>query len=856
MKSKKTAFSNISLLNSMIRLFILSLFLSFSAALTGQTGEFIPYDSKVYEISAIRVSGNEHSDGNAIIAISGLRVGQNISVPGPEIPNAIKAIYKQRLFVQVEILLENMVGNIAGLEIKVLEKPRYSTHSYKGIKKSAHEDLNVILSNHLPKNAVFTEEISVALSKNMEQHFIEKGYLDAKVVILELPDEKKANAIKLVIDVRKGERVKIQDISFTGNKLVSSRKLRKQLKETKRKGRIFSKSKFEESKYEEDKSHLISYYNNEGFRNAKILSDSIWRGDNGNLNIRIDLFEGNRFYFRNISIKGNSLYTDQHIKNVLGIQKGDVYNQELLEKRLSFSDDGRDVSSLYMDEGYLFFKAEPAEIGVENDSVDIVIRITEGPPATIERVVVNGNDRTHEHVIRRELRTRPGQKFSRSDIIRSQRAIMSLGYFNPESLGINTPVNPKRGTVDIEYSVEERPSDQLELSAGWSAYGLIGTLGVVFNNFSTRNFFKKSSWSPLPQGDGQKLSLRAQTNGRYYQSYNFSFTEPWLGGKRPTSLTIGGIYSIIDNTAFSGSSAGSLSILRATGALGSQLKWPDDNFAITSALSVERIRLDNYLGFYAGTTPVDNGDFYNISLKTTFIRSTVSDPLFPRSGSRLSLSVQLTPPYSSFRNNWNPNDETVNERYRWVEYHKWRFDGEWYLNLVDKLVLSFNAKMGLLGYYNKTLKAPPFERFVVGGDGLNNQSFTVTGRDIFALRGYEVDEVKAKTLEDYQLGTIREDATIFNKFTMELRYPLSLNPSATMFASLWAQGGNSWNSFSEYNPFQLKRSVGAGIRIFLPMFGLLGFDYGFGIDKPWLDPKTTSWKDYAKFSIILGFEPE
>lgn len=840
----------------MIRLFILSLFLSVSAALTGQTGEFIPYDSKVYEISAIRVSGNEHSDGNAIIAISGLRVGQNISVPGPEIPNAIKAIYKQRLFVQVEILLENMVGNIAGLEIRVLEKPRYSTHSYKGIKKSAHEDLNVILSNHLPKNAVFTEEISVALSKNIEQHFIEKGYLDAKVVILELPDEKKANAIKLVIDVRKGERVKIQDITFTGNKLVSSRKLRKQLKETKRKGRLFSKSKFEESKYEVDKSHLITYYNNEGFRNAKILSDSIWRGDNGNLNIRIDLFEGNRFYFRNISIKGNSLYTDQHIKNVLGIQKGDVYNQELLEKRLSFSDDGRDVSSLYMDEGYLFFKAEPAEIGVENDSVDIVIRITEGPPATIERVVVNGNDRTHEHVIRRELRTRPGQKFSRSDIIRSQRAIMSLGYFNPESLGINTPVNPKRGTVDIEYSVEERPSDQLELSAGWSAYGLIGTLGVVFNNFSTRNFFKKSSWSPLPQGDGQKLSLRAQTNGRYYQSYNFSFTEPWLGGKRPTSLTIGGIYSIIDNTAFSGSSAGSLNILRVTGALGSQLKWPDDNFAITSALSIERIRLDNYFGFYAGTTPVENGDFYNISLKTTFIRSTVSDPLFPRSGSRLSLSVQLTPPYSSFRNNWNPNDETVNERYRWVEYHKWRFDGEWYLNLVDKLVLSFNAKIGLVSYYSKLLNHSPFERFVLGGDGLNNQSFAVAGRDIFALRGYEVEEVKAKTLEDYQLRTIREDATIFNKFTMELRYPLSLNPSATMFASLWAQGGNSWNSFSEYNPFQLKRSVGAGIRIFLPMFGLLGFDYGFGFDKPWLDPKTTSWKDYAKFSIILGFEPE
>ncbi len=827
-----------------------------ASGLNAQQNGFLPYDNKSYEISTLRVSGNQFSDANAIINISGLRVGQKINVPGPEIPNVIKAIYKQRLFTQVDVQLENVVGNVAGVVIVVTEKPRYSTHSFKGVKKSAHDELNVMVSNNLPKNAVFTESIEEAITRDIERFYIEKGYLDVIVKIGQTPDDKKPNTVKLVIDIHRGERVKIKDITFSGNKLVSSRKLRKQMKETKRMGRIFGKSKFEEDKYEADKENIIAFYNKEGFRNAIILEDSIWRDPQGKLRIHMDLNEGNRFYFRNIFVKGNSLYSEQHIKNVLGIQKGDIYNQELLQKRLSFSEDGRDVSSLYMDEGHLFFRAEPVETTIENDSVDITIRITEGPPATIDRVVISGNDRTHEQVIRRELRTRPGQKFSRSDIIRSQRALMSLGYFNPETMGINTPVNPKRGTVDIEYALEERPSDQLELSAGWSAYGLIGTLGVVFNNFSTRNFFKKSSWSPLPQGDGQKLSIRAQTNGRYYQSYNFAFTEPWLGGKRPTSFTLGGIYSRTDNSAYSSTLDGGLSILRVSGSLGTQLKWPDDNFAVSSGLNLERIRLENYEGFRAGNVVVDNGDYYNISLKTTFLRSTVSDPLFPRSGSRLSLSIQLTPPYSLFRSNWNPDSVGAEDRYRWVEYHKWRFDGDWYLNLTGKLVLAFNAKMGLLGYYNKDLKAPPFERFVLGGDGLNNQSFTVTGRDVFSLRGYEVDEVKAKSLEEYNFKDLTEDATIFSKFTMELRYPLSLNPSATMYASLWAQGGNSWNAFREFNPFQLKRSVGAGIRIFLPMFGLLGFDYGFGIDKPWIDPKTSSWKDYAKFSIILGFEPE
>jgi len=430
---------------------------------------------------------------------------------------------------------------------------------------------------------------------------------------------------------------------------------------------------------------------------------------------------------------------------------------------------------------------------------------------------------------------------------------MALGFFNPESMSINTPVNPRRGTVDVEYSVEERPSDQLELSAGYSAFGLIGTLGVVFNNFSTKNIFKKDAWHPLPQGDGQKLSVRAQSNGRFYQSYNFSFTEPWLGGKKPNSFTVGGVYSIIDNSRTVGTTS-NFSILRLSSALGTQLQWPDDNFTRTTSLNLERLRLNNYFGFSSNNIPVNQGDFYNLSIKHTISRTTVNEPLFPRSGSRMSLSCQFTLPYSLFRQNYNPESLTPAERFRWVEYHKWRFDGEWYFNIVNKLVFAFNTKIGILGHYNSKLGTSPFERFRLGGDGLNSQSFAIAGRDILALRGYTEQDVQRRTSEP--LTTPLQDGTVFNKFTAELRYPLSLNPSATIFMTTFFQAGNQWNSFKEYNPFQLKRSVGVGVRIFLPMFGLLGFDYGFGLDKPWLTDINEPFKSYGRFSLILGFEPD
>ncbi|MEZ4980013.1 MAG: BamA/TamA family outer membrane protein [Saprospiraceae bacterium] len=579
--------------------------------------------------------------------------------------------------------------------------------------------------------------------------------------------------------------------------------------------------------------------------------------DDGDLRIHMNIHEGNRYYFRDIKWKGNSIYDVATLENVLGIENGEVYNQELLETRLRFSQDGRDISTLYMDEGYLFFQVDPIEVAIDGDSIDLEIRIFEGPQATIDKVVIRGNDRTHEHVIRRELRTIPGEKFSRSDIIRSQREIVNLGYFNPESLGINTPVNPQRGTVDIEYTVEEKPSDQLELSAGWGGLGrgVIGTLGVAFNNFSLRNIDNPETWSPLPQGDGQRLSLRAQTNGRFFQSYNFSFTEPWLGGKKPNSFTVAGFYTLLTTGLNADSdNYGKFDIAGLTVSLGSRLKWPDDNFVSSTALNLQRIGLNNWFRALFITDDgdlVDNGEYYNFSINQTFSRSTINDPLFPKNGSRISLSGQFTLPYSLFTNE-NYSLKSTQDKYRFLEYHKWKVTAEWYNTIVDKLVLKVDAKIGMIGAYNKEIGISPFERFQLGGDGLNNQSLGLNvGTDIISLRGYEIEDLQNNIRPEIS-STEPVPTPIFNKFTMELRYPISLNPSSTIFVLAFAQGGNAWQSFDDYNPFDLYRSVGMGLRVFLPMFGTLGFDYGLGFDKP--GPQT--FNNYGNFNIVLGFEPE
>jgi outer membrane protein insertion porin family len=835
---------------------------------------------RTFNIGGIEVEGAKSRDPNAIKSIAKLREGKQVTIPGDDIPNAIKALLRLGLFEDVQIVQEDIKGDLIFLKIVLIDRPTLSRYSIVGEAKSKHGDLTDIIDKTVSKGSIVTEDLKNLLILKLEENYIEKGFLDAKVTIDEKKDEVKDNAVRLVFNVNKNNRVKIANITILGNTKVSDVKLKRKLSDTKQAGTLFKKSKFVKDDYEADKKNLIQFYNSAGYRDAVISSDTMWRSFNGDLNIELTIDEGDRYYFRNITWKGNSKYDDQYLSAILGIAKGDVYDPELLEKRLSFSLDGRDISSLYLDDGYLFFNVDPVEISVQNDSIDLQMQMYEGAQATIANVNIYGNDRTHEHVIRRELRTDPGDKFSRTNIIRSNRAVTNLGYFNPETFDIQTPVNQANGTVDINYTVEERPSDQLELSAGYGgqANGLIGTLGITFNNFSLSNIKDKSTWSPLPQGDGQKLSIRGQSNGRFFRSYNASFTEPWLGGKRPTSLSVGIVHSAFDQSFFAG---GSLNITRGFVGLGTQLKWPDDFFSANLTLSLENIKTNEFGGFFTedpnnpgSFVDIDNGDFKNFTLNATISRSSVSEPIYPRRGSRVSLSVQFTPPYSLFRkdNFWIltdeeraiatqqlileggsgdlPTDAEIEEniqnielanRFEFLEYHKWRFNAEWYFNIFSKFVLAANIKTGFLGNYNSSIGISPFERFEVGGDGLSNQNAGITGKDIISLRGYEVSD-----LPENSFG----GGVIFDKFTMELRYPLSLNPSSSIYVHSFVQGGNIWTSFDDFNPFDVQRSAGFGLRVFLPMFGLLGFDYGWGFDK-----NITSGS-FGQFNIILGFEPE
>ncbi len=839
-----------------IRIFflLLSLFITVSSinAQEVSTAEF--GEPKEYEIGGVRVSGAQFSDENALVAISGFKVGSKLRFPGPEIPRAIKALWKLKLFTDVKIYKEKTIGEVIFLEIAVQERPRYTKHTFANLKKNQHEDINGIINKYLTKGTIVTDNAKAEVTQAIKKFFIGKGYLDANVVITEDADKTSVNAVKLLFDVKKNPRVKIQNIIIEGNTNIKTRKIWKQMDKTKRKARIFTASKLIEKEYEDDKKKIIKYYNKIGFRDAIITKDSVWREKDGDLMIKLSIDEGKRYFFRNIKWKGNSIYETEQLDRVLGIKAGDTYNNELLENRLRYSQDGRDVSSLYMDNGYLFFNVDPVEVSIDKDSIDLEMRIFEGPQATIDRVVIKGNDRTNEHVIRRELRTKPGEKFSRSDIIRSQREIISLGYFNQEKLGINTPVNAQRGTVDIEYTVEEKPSDQLELSAGWGGVGrgVIGTLGVAFNNFSARNILHRETWSPLPQGDGQKFSLRGQTNGKYYQSYNMSFTEPWLGGKKPRSLTISAFHTIINQGVFSSATVTSDKIAMTGGSIGigQRLKWPDDNFVSRTEIDIRNFKLTNLTpnsGFsFAGIT---NGSFNNISLRQTIARSSINDPLFPREGSNFSLTMMFTPPYSLL-NKKDYSKLTAAEKYKWVEYTKFRFTGEWYTTLVGKLVLKSSMKMGLLGSYNSEVGLSPFERFEFGGNGLNNQQIGIIGRDIISARGYDANAYGA----NYGSNGRKDGAAVFNKMGLELRYPISLNPQSTIFALAFVEGGNSFKSIKEFNPFEFRRSGGLGLRVFLPMFGLLGFDYGVGFDKTVSGPKTL--KSLGTFNIILGFEPD
>jgi outer membrane protein insertion porin family len=868
-------------------LFVLFCLYNTSKVHAQDTPKIYDYTEKLtLEIGGVNIVGAENRDRNAIKSIAGFREGKKITIPGTDVSKAVKSLMKLRLFRDVQVQIDSIVNNeVVFLSLFLEDAPTLARYSFTGIKKSEEDELNDIVKTILTKDGIVSDDQKDLSKLRIREFFIGKGLLDAQVEVAEYADETRENSVRLEFLIEKNEKIKIGDIVFNGNEGISDRKLRKKMKNTKKKGTPLRKSKYIVKDFEEDKTNIVNYYNVRGYKNARIVSDSIWRDEDGNIAIAIEINEGNIFYIRDIKWKGNTLYKDDYLSAVLGINKGDIYNPELLEKRLRFSLDGRDISSLYLDDGYLGFNIDPVEIAIENDSIDLEMRIYEGPQFTVNNVVINGNDRTHEHVVRRELRTVPGKKFSRSDIIRSQREIINLGYFNPESLDIDTPVNQSQGTVDIIYSLEERPADQLELSAGYGGFsGLIGTLGVTFNNFSVRNLRDRSTWSPLPQGDGQRFSVRLQSNSRFFRSYNLSFTEPWLGGKRPRSFTIGAVQTAFDNTIFGG---GKLSITRGFIGLGSQLKWPDDFFSSNTTLNLEVISMSEYseqqgFGFRVEQNgrllTINNGLFRNFNIRQVFARSSISDPLFPKSGSRIQLSIQFTPPYSLFRRQGDLDltedekdrivdrlrfergpgnlptetdierafeDTRLAKKFTWLEYHKWGFLSEWYFNLTGNLVLMSQAKFGFLGLYNREVGLPPFERFELGGDGLSNQNIGLIGRDIIAFRGYAVEDLPENR---------RGGGTIYNKITMELRYPVSLNPNSTIFGTTWLQAGNSWGRFADFNPFELRRAAGFGLRVFLPMFGLLGFDYGWGFDKNL--PPGTPRGEYGQFNIIIGFEPE
>jgi len=856
-----------------------------------------------YKVANVAVTGNKYFDAALLISIANINIGDEIMIPGGDnFSKAISNLWKQNYFSNVEIYLTKVEASNISVEIAVTERPRLSSFSFKGIPKSQADDLTPKVG--LVRGRIITENNRRAAIEAIEKYYAEKGYRGVKTVIQEAKDPKVDNSILMTLSVTKGNKVKISDLYFAGNSIPEQR-LKKQMKGTKEMTRLtvhppvdtsiakdnhltfkdylrhngflsftqtrelldpyvrlkLSSAKFNEKKYQEDKEKILNYYNSLGYRDAAIVSDTQYYNSKGNLNIKIKVNEGHKYYFGNITWRGNTKYSDSVLANIMGIQKGDTYDLDILNKKLGKeqSPEGGDISGLYMDDGYLRFSAEAVETAVYNDTIDHEIRIIEGPQAYIKNIRIAGNEKTKEHVIRRELRTIPGEKFSRLDIIRSIRELAQLNFFNQEKITPGVVPNDD-GTVDINWTVEEKSSDQFTLSAGFGGgIGLTGTLGVTFNNFSINNIFKKSSWQPLPTGDGQKLSVSFQSNGKAFRSYNISFTEPWLGGKKRNSLTVSiydtkyrnGIYNYYtqyydfsENDSYIQTSGASIS-------LGKPLKWPDDFFSLVTSLNYTRYVLNKYAIFQGFDSGVSN----NINVKVALQRSSIDQPIFPRNGSTFLLSGQFTPPYSLI----DKNKATSKNPYELVEYHKWRFNGEWYVPIGKpsgaernkQFVLKAAVKYGYIGRYNDKLEVSPFERFQLGDAGLSN-NFALLGYDIIAQRGYPVYENSNPKINPDQQSASRF-FTMFNKYTMELRYPLSLNPSSTIFALGFFEAANGWYSMKEYNPFKLRRSVGLGMRFYLPMFGLLGFDYGIGLDRY---TPNGGIKDAGRFTFMLGYEPE
>ena len=872
------------------------------------------YNTKIpkeYIIAGITVTGTKAFDPNLIISISGLSVGDKVQIPGTDaFSKAITKLWKQNLIANVEVLFTNLVDKNLFIELAITERPRLADFKFIGVKKGEQDDLETKVG--LSKDRVVTDNMKMTAMDAIRKFFADKGYRNVQVQVKEEPAPALLNAELLKFYITKGNKVKVNSLNFAGNNSIPDNKLKKQMKGSKEMSRftlhppqtsnpygdsshvksfksylnelgflsltktkevidpyfrfkLFSSSKFNPQKYTEDKEKLVDYYNSQGFRDAYLEADTAIANTQGNLDLHIKMNEGRKYYFGDISWRGNTKYSDSILAMLMGIKKGDIYNLDVLNKRLGkqFSNDGGDIQSLYMDDGYLFFRVEPVETSVYNDTIDFEIRLQEGPQATIGRVEITGNDKTKDYVVRRELRTIPGEKFSRADIIRTQRELGQLGFFNPEKISPNIVPNSDNGTVDITWGVEEKSNDQLELSAGFGGgIGLTGTLGITFNNFSINNIFNKKTWDPLPSGSGQKLSARVQSNGKAFRTYNLSFTEPWLGGKKRNSFTVSIFNTKQSNTfnQFTGQycrSCGDTSYLKIGGAsisLGKQLRWPDDYFSLITSLNFQQYKLKNYnVSGFKGFE--GNGTSTNISLRLALARNaSQGSPIFPTGGSNFLMSGQFTLPYSLLGITKKGDNQL-----RLPEFHKWLFTGEYYVPIgmakgAEKnrqFILKVAAKYGFIGKYNKDLETSPFERFQIGDAGLSN-NFGLLGYDIIAHRGYPIYSNSNPKINPENINQ-QEFFTIFNKYTVELRYPFSTNPSSTIYGLAFFEAANGWYSFKEYNPFKLRRSAGVGMRFFLPMFGLLGFDYGIGFDRI---KAGEPLKNAYKFTFMLGQEPQ
>jgi len=804
-----------------------------SINLGAQTIGEVDYSSpKSYEIGGIMVNGADNLNNSTLIAISGLTVGETIKIPSDNISQAIIKLWKEGLFADVDITIEKIVENTIFLNINLVENKRLSKFKFKG--KISKSDITTLKEDlKLMRGKILTPNLINNSLNTIRTYYINKGFLNITVGYLTTIDSSAVNSENLIFNISKGKKVKIKGITIIGrsktintNKTflnrkdtvyaLSDRKVKKSMKETKAKNwwRIFKVSKFIDENYADDKKNLISKYNEVGYRDARITKDTTYLNKDNTLSIEITIIEGEPYKFGKINFAGNKVYTSERLKQQLGIKEGDVFDQSILDARLFGSPEGSDISSLYLDDGYLFFNATPVEVAANNKNIDLEIRIYEGKQARVNKVMIKGNTKTNDHVIMREIRTRPGDLFKRSDIMRSQRELSQMPFFDPEAFDVKVEPDPARNEVDITYVLAEKSSDQIQLQGGWGANRVVGSLSLSFNNFSTRNIFKGDRWTPLPSGDGQRLSLTASSNGAYYQNYNVSFTEPWLGGKKPNALSVS-LYKSVSSNGQEGDNREAIEILGLTVGLGKRLKNPDDYFTIYNGINLQQYQLINSQSFFTFKDGYSNNINYNIRLG----RNSVDQLIYPRRGSNFSLSLKVTPPYSMFDGVDDYSTLDDQEKYKFIEYYKWKFKSSWFSAFTDKLVLATRIEMGLLGAYNNDLGVAPFERFYVGGDGLTGMGMVYDGRELISLRGYGNNTISQQT-----------GATIYNKYTTELRYALSLNPGSTIYALGFLEAGNAWNNFDNFNPFGVKRSAGFGVRIMLPMIGMMGLDYGWGLD--------------------------